>query len=176
MDLSRTFLLSLCLPFYFAQSPRLSTGHVVIVLLFHIDSAFHVFSLFLSVYATRRIAWNHPGNHYTSYILPRILDLFKYSHTKARNKATCYFTTTSNGNLAPNETLRVCGLPGRDTVQERCKHGDTCSVDGFCYSPSPNLTPSPVYLGGCTDPQYQDDACTKSCGVLPVSFCSLHLL
>ena len=48
-----------------------------------------------------------------------------------------------------------CGQP-LDGLQTACCHlGDYCLALGACYSSATNMT----YVGGCTDPAFEDASC-----------------
>jgi hypothetical protein len=45
-----------------------------------------------------------------------------------------------------------------------CVPGDTCGADSLCHFTHANKLTSGFYLGGCTDPTFQDPLCAGQCG------------
>lgn len=62
--------------------------------------------------------------------------------------------TASVGLFNPNTGVEGC-----------CVAGDTCGANGVCKRNTTIDNTSGYYLGGCTDPTYQDPACPRLCNV-----------
>ena len=102
-----------------------------------------------------------------SFLFLRILCLLLFlpalSATQAAT-ATCYCKDAS----AVSSSCANAVPCGNDTsrVQQCCIAGHQCHPDGFCYTgaPPPDLvTFSSFYMGGCTDPNFEDPVCPQQC-------------
>lgn len=75
--------------------------------------------------------------------------------------------------------INFCGGPNypcssdTSSVQQCCLNGDTCLSNGFCFFTHPTQTrTSGYYLGGCTDPNFQDPRCPQQCSKLVSRHCN----
>jgi hypothetical protein len=65
----------------------------------------------------------------------------------------CSSTETACGNASSVDTgAQLC-----------CVNGDQCGADSICHFAKPIANTSGYYLGGCTDPTYNDPVCQKHC-------------
>lgn len=71
------------------------------------------------------------------------------------SNGTCYYAA---GEKSVSEVL-ACGNGALGT-KNCCYPGDMCLEDSYCFAHVGNFT----YIGGCTDPAYEDAACNKGKG------------
>ena len=102
-----------------------------------------------------------------SFLFLRVLYLLFFQATFSAAQAatsTCYCKDAG----AVSSTCANAVPCGNDTsrVQQCCIAGHQCHPDGFCYTgePPPDVvTFSSFYMGGCTDPTFEDPVCPQEC-------------
>lgn len=103
--------------------------------------------------------------------LPLLLLLSLLPSALSSSSQVCYWANqntvsvedASSAWFACNNTqLRAGG------AQLCCLNGGQCGEDSICHTVSSSDGGSGWYVGGCTDPSYQDPVCRTSCGTLGV--------
>ena len=49
------------------------------------------------------------------------------------------------------------------TAAQCCHANDTCMSNGLCYPPPDLELPTPYFVFGCTDPDWQTEECLDTC-------------
>ena len=81
--------------------------------------------------------------------------------------ATCYVVNADTDGEPALSTAQAPCSNSTSTVQ-CCNPSDTCGADGFCYFTHALASAvTGYYLGGCTDPDFEDPACSQHCTGYP---------
>lgn len=88
-----------------------------------------------------------------------------FQSAMAVSHTTCYQSSnSSNTDSIYKSNYLPCNSPSSTGFVSCCFEGHLCGLDGFCHFSSMLVGTSGYYLGGCTDPTYNDPSCVSQCG------------